>query len=114
MKNRRKWKIIFNKGHPLDFKRVHDLGDRTRVSQAATVRVQTMKYLCALRRGGRLSEFGSVKPDEVELEVMMGNAEQWLLIISNHQISIVAAPPAPTLFPPVNHVLLPFPGPRWS
>ena len=39
--------------------RRHVLGERTRVSQAATVSVQTKKYLCALKCGGKLREGGS-------------------------------------------------------
>lgn len=45
-------------GHPGDLRSLHVLGDKTRVSHAATVRVQTRKYLCALRWGGRLRESG--------------------------------------------------------
>jgi hypothetical protein len=45
----------------LDLKSFQVRGERTRKSQAATVRVQTMKYLCALRWGERLREFGSGK-----------------------------------------------------
>lgn len=42
-------------------KRRHVRGERTRVSQAAMVRVQTRKYLCAERCGGRLSSLGRVR-----------------------------------------------------
>ena len=59
MKNLKKWKMILRRGHSGVFMRRHVLGERTRVSQAATVRVQTKKYLCALKCGGKLREGGS-------------------------------------------------------
>lgn len=58
MKRRMKWKRILSAGHPGDRKRRHVLGERTRVSHAATVRVQTRKYLCALKCGGRSRDGG--------------------------------------------------------
>ncbi len=58
IKSLRKWKRILRVGQPGDLRRRHVLGDRTRVSQAATVSVQTRKYLCELRWGGRLRESG--------------------------------------------------------
>ena len=58
MKRRRKWKMILRAGHSGVFMRRHPLGERTRESQAATVRVQTKEYLCALRWAGRLREGG--------------------------------------------------------
>ena len=58
MKNRRKWKMIFSTGHSEVFISLHARGERTRVSHAATVSVQTKKYLCALRWGGKLREGG--------------------------------------------------------
>lgn len=45
-------------GHSFDRKSFHVLGERTSVSQAATVRAQTKKYLCADRWGESLREFG--------------------------------------------------------
>jgi hypothetical protein len=46
-------------GQPgLCLKSFHVLGDKTRVSQAATVNVQTKKYLCADRWGGRFKYAG--------------------------------------------------------
>lgn len=54
----KKWNKILRAGHPGVFIRRHVLGDKTRVSHAATVRVQTRKYLCALRWGGRLRAGG--------------------------------------------------------
>jgi len=45
MTKRRKKKIVLSIGHPSDLKSFQLLGLRTRVSQAATVRVQTKKYL---------------------------------------------------------------------
>ena len=50
--------MIFNTGHSEVFMSLHARGERTRVSHAATVSVQTKKYLCALRWGGRLREGG--------------------------------------------------------
>lgn len=58
MNIRRKWKMTLRVGQPGVFKSLHVLGDKTRVSHAATVRVQTRKYLWALRCGGRLRESG--------------------------------------------------------
>lgn len=46
------------KGHPGDLRSLHERGDRTRVSQAATVNVHTKKYLCAERCGGRSRDGG--------------------------------------------------------
>lgn len=40
-------------------------GVKTRVSHAATVRVHTRKYLCALRWGDKLSSLGRLRPDMV-------------------------------------------------
>lgn len=59
MKNRRAWKRILRVGQPGDFQRRQVRGERTRVSHAATVSVQTRKYLWALRWGGRLSSLGN-------------------------------------------------------
>jgi len=59
MKTRRKWKRILRAGQPGDRHRRQLRGERTRVSHAATVSVQTRKYLCALRWGERLSSLGS-------------------------------------------------------
>jgi hypothetical protein len=41
---RRKWKRTLRAGHPGVLSNLQVLGDRTRVSHAATVRVQTRKY----------------------------------------------------------------------
>jgi len=61
MKTRKKLYKIFRTGQPSFVLTMrHDRGERTRVSQAATVRVQTKKYLCAERWGGRLRDGGSV------------------------------------------------------
>jgi hypothetical protein len=54
MKTRMKWKRILRMGHSPVRMRRHVLGDRTRVSHAATVNVQTRKYLWAERWGDRL------------------------------------------------------------
>ena len=59
MKSLRKWKRILSAGHSDVFINLHVLGDSTSVSQAATVKVQTKKYLCAERCGGRSREGGS-------------------------------------------------------
>lgn len=48
MKSLRKWKVILMTGHSQVFMRHHARGERTKVSHAATVSVQTKKYLCAL------------------------------------------------------------------
>src|SRR5260221_11853133 len=98
--------MILSKGHPLDLKSLHERGDRTRVSQAATVRVQTIKYLCALRWGGRLREFGSVKVD------MVGDGEEDGLIINYHHDQIIISLRTAHLAS-VLHVLLPKPARRW-
>jgi hypothetical protein len=45
IKNRRKKNIDLRTGHPSDLKSFQLLGLNTRVSHAATVRVQTKKYL---------------------------------------------------------------------
>lgn len=58
MKSLRKWKMILRTGHSRVFMRRHARGERTRVSHAATVSVQTKKYLWALRWAGRLSDGG--------------------------------------------------------
>ena len=65
IKTLRKWKRILSAGHPGVLRRRHVRGDRTSVSHAATVRVQTKKYLCAERWGGRLREGGSWVRDMV-------------------------------------------------
>lgn len=65
MKRRRKWYASLSAGHSLVRRRRHERGERTRVSQAATVRVQTKKYLCAERCGGRSREGGSVGPSDI-------------------------------------------------
>lgn len=59
MKKRMKWKMILRTGHSPVFMSRHARGDSTSVSQAATVSVQTKKYLCALKCGGRLRDGGS-------------------------------------------------------
>lgn len=42
-------------------KSLYDRGERTRVSQAATVKVHTKKYFWAERWGGRLREGGRIE-----------------------------------------------------
>ena len=55
MNRRKKWNSIFRTGHPsLFFISLQVRGERTSVSHAATVKVQTKKYLCALKWGGKL------------------------------------------------------------
>jgi len=49
IQKRKKWNKVLSAGHPGVLRSLHVRGDRTRVSQAATVRVQTKKYFCALR-----------------------------------------------------------------
>jgi hypothetical protein len=58
MRMRRTWKMILRTGHSFVLASRQERGLRTRVSQAATVRVQTKKYLCADKWVGRLSEGG--------------------------------------------------------
>lgn len=75
MKRRKKWKMILRTGHSGLFMRRQARGDRTRVSHAATVSVQTKKYLCALRWAGRLSESGRrevMSPEDMVKEMEMG------------------------------------------
>lgn len=50
--------MALSAGHPSDFWSFQPLGVKTRVSHAATVSVQTKKYLWAERCGGRRREFG--------------------------------------------------------
>lgn len=57
---RRKWKRTLRAGHPGVLNNLHVLGDRTRVSHAATVSVQTKKYFWALKCAGRSSELGKL------------------------------------------------------
>ena len=59
IKSLKKWKAIFKTGHSLVLRSLYALGERTRVSQAATVRVHTKKYLCADRWGGKSRDGGS-------------------------------------------------------
>lgn len=47
IKSLKKWKAIFKTGHSFVRSSLYALGERTRVSHAATVSVQTKKYLCA-------------------------------------------------------------------
>jgi hypothetical protein len=58
IRKRRKKNMDLSAGHPSDLRSFQLLGDKTRVSHAATVRVHTKKYLCAERCGGRFREFG--------------------------------------------------------
>lgn len=60
MNTRKKWKRTLRAGHPGVLSNLQVLGDKTRVSHAATVRVQTKKYFWALKCGGRLSELGKL------------------------------------------------------
>ena len=75
MKNLKKWKMILRRGHSGVFMRRHVLGERTRVSQAATVSVQTKKYLCADRWGGRSREGGRMEVGSVLLPDIAGLRE---------------------------------------
>lgn len=59
MKRRMKWNRTLRAGHSLVLRSLQVLGLRTSVSHAATVRVQTKKYLCAERCGGKSNEAGS-------------------------------------------------------
>jgi hypothetical protein len=60
MKILKKLYKILRTGHPsFVFTILHERGERTRVSHAATVRVQTKKYLWAERWGGRSRDGGS-------------------------------------------------------
>src|SRR5262245_35118487 len=54
-----KWRSTLRGGQPGVLKTRHSLGERTRVSHAATVSVHTKKYFCADRWGGRLRDGGS-------------------------------------------------------
>lgn len=58
IQRRKKWKESLRTGHPGVLKSLHVRGERTRVSHAATVSVQTKKYLWADKCGGRSSEGG--------------------------------------------------------
>lgn len=49
IRKRRKINMFFRIGHPSDLRSFQLLGVKTSVSQAATVRVHTKKYLCAER-----------------------------------------------------------------
>ena len=59
IKSLKKWKAIFKTGHSLVLRSLYALGERTRVSQAATVRVHTKKYLWADKWGGKSRDGGS-------------------------------------------------------
>ncbi len=61
MNHRRKWYAILRGGHSGLRKSLYDRGESTRVSQAATVKVHTKKYLWAERWGGRLREGGRIE-----------------------------------------------------
>lgn len=62
MRYLKNWKTILRTGHSLVFMSLQLRGDNTRVSHAATVRVHTKKYLCALRWGGRFRYGGKRAP----------------------------------------------------
>ena len=62
--------MILRAGHSFVRKRRHALGDKTSVSQAATVRVHTKKYLCADKCGGKSRDGGSA--GVVELSAIAG------------------------------------------
>lgn len=57
--------MILRIGHSFVLSKRQVRGVKTSVSQAATVRVHTKKYLCALKCAGRLSELGSKSVMEV-------------------------------------------------
>jgi len=81
---RRKKKMTLRTGHPSVFKSLKLLGLNTRESHAATVRVQTKKYLCADRWGGRRRELGNKSGLMVMLVADMmlvgyqGDERRWL------------------------------------
>ena len=65
MSQRTTWNKILRTGHSFVFSRRKARGDKTRVSQAATVSVHTKKYLCAARCGERSSDAGRGMTDMV-------------------------------------------------
>lgn len=70
--------MILSSGHPLVRRRRHVRGVRTSVSQAATVSVQTKRYFCAERWGGRSSEGGSWIGPSVEFPAVEFVADEFV------------------------------------
>lgn len=81
IKKRRKKKIVLRIGHPSIRKSVQLFGLRTRVSQAATVRVHTKKYLWAERRGGRRREFGRSSRPREALDMIEGEGMEREVVV---------------------------------
>lgn len=73
MRTRKMWNKSFIIGHSGVLMSLQVRGERTRVSQAATVTVQTMMYFWAERWGGRSSEGGSSR----DIAVAGGKEERW-------------------------------------
>ena len=68
-------------GQPRLFMSRHVRGVSTRTSQAATVSVQTKKYFCALRWGGRSSDAGRVT---VSLPLLVEFVELSAMVAAGH------------------------------
>jgi hypothetical protein len=76
IRKRRKKNRVLRTGQPSDLKTFQLLGLNTKVSQAATVRVHTKKYLWAERWGERLRELGNKSGPIVMLDIL-GGAMRW-------------------------------------